>query len=59
MAKPLTRENLFKPTKSKRETRAANTDREAKSIIAAETAKRQEKTERLRRLRLAHEQQED
>ena len=53
MTHRITRENLFKPPKSRSETKAETTDSAARSIIEAEAAKRREKSERLKAERLA------
>jgi hypothetical protein len=55
MTKRITKENLFKPSKSRSETKADITDNAARAIIETEAAKRREKSERLRAARLAHE----
>ena len=55
MTVELTRENLFKPTPQRSENKADVTTRAARSILIAETAIREAKTERLRKARLAHE----
>lgn len=55
MPKRITKHNLFKPSKSKSETKADITDKAARSILDAEAAKRREKTEKLRAQRLAKE----
>jgi hypothetical protein len=55
MTKRITKENLFKPSKSRSETKADITDNAARAIIETEAAKRHEKSERLRAARLAHE----
>ena len=51
----LTRENLFKPTPQRSETKADVTTKAAQSILIVETAMREAKTERLRTARLAQE----
>jgi hypothetical protein len=53
MVKQVTRENLFKPSRT--ETKADKTDNAARAIIEAEAAKRREKSARLRAKRLANE----
>jgi hypothetical protein len=53
MVKRVTKENLFKPSRT--ETKADKTDSAARTIIEAEAAKRREKSERLRAKRLANE----
>lgn len=53
MTKRVTKENLFKPSKSKSETKADITDSAARAILDAEAAKRRAKSERLRAQRLA------
>lgn len=59
MTKPITKDNLFKPAKSKSETKADITDRAAQAIIDSEADKRRAKTERLKAQRLAQEQEEN
>ncbi len=56
MADTLTRDTLFKPNRSKAETKADITDRTARGIMDSEAAKREAKTERLRAARLAAEE---
>ena len=51
MKEHITKNNLFKPTVSRAETKDA--DRTATSIMDAEATKRREKTAKLRTLRLA------
>jgi hypothetical protein len=53
MTKRITKDNLFKPSIPKVETKGDITDRAAKSIMDAEAAKRREKTAKLRAQRLA------
>lgn len=53
------RKDLFKPSRSTKESKAAMTDRAARSILDAEAAKRQKKIEKLRNQRLAMEQREE
>ncbi|MGY6707306.1 MAG: hypothetical protein ACXIVF_03180 [Rhizobiaceae bacterium] len=48
----LTKDNLFRPTRSKAETKAQTTDNAARAIIDAEVDSREAKTERLRQARL-------
>lgn len=48
--KHLTKDTLFKPTKA--ESKQAMTDTAARSILEAEAAERQKKTDRLRKMRL-------
>lgn len=55
MAIELTKENFFKPTPQRSENKADVTTKAALSILIAETAIREAKTERLRKARLAHE----
>lgn len=50
-----TEHTLFKPPKSKSETKADVTDNAARAIIDDEVARREAKTARLRRARLAQE----
>lgn len=59
MTKSITKDNLFKPTKSKAETKADITDRTAQAILDTEAAKRREKTERLRAQRLAESDEDE
>ncbi len=56
MNKKITQHNLFRPTKSKSETKAEITDHTAKGIIAAETKARDAKSARLRAARLENEE---
>lgn len=51
-------EQGFKPAESRSETKAARTNHVARSILAAEVAKRDEKTKKLRKLRLANEKRQ-
>jgi hypothetical protein len=53
MKKPITKENLFKPTNSRSESKAETTNNAARAIIEAEARKRREKSERLRAQRMA------
>jgi hypothetical protein len=53
MVKRITKQDLFKPSKSRSETKADLTDNAARAIIEAEAANRREKTELLRAKRLA------
>ena len=55
MLKRITKENLFKPNKSRTESKADITNSIARAIIEVEAAKRRKKSERLRAQRLAHE----
>jgi hypothetical protein len=48
----ITKDNLFRPTRSKAETKAQVTDNAARAIIDAEADSREAKTERLRKARL-------
>ena len=50
--------NLSRPARSKAETKAEITDRTARAIIDAEAARREAKTEKLRRARLAREERD-
>ena len=50
-----TKQNFFKPTKVSAETRAADTNAAARGIVEQETRARDQKTEKLRALRLARE----
>ena len=59
MSKRITKDNLFKPAKSKSETKADITSRAAQTIMDAEAAKRREKTERLKAQRLAAEKKSE
>ncbi|MFN4272591.1 MAG: hypothetical protein ACK4F5_07245 [Aliihoeflea sp.] len=52
MSAIITKENLFRPTRSKAETKAQITDNAARAIIDAEVDSREAKTERLRKARL-------
>lgn len=52
MSAIITKENLFRPTRSKAETKAQITDSAARAIIDAEVDSREAKTERLRKARL-------
>ena len=52
MIKKINKDNLFKPAKSKSETKADITDRASQAIIDSEANKRREKTERLKAQRL-------
>ena len=58
MNKSLTKDPLFKPTQSKRETKSDITDRTARAILAEESAKSQAKTAKLRAARKKMEAQE-
>ena len=58
MTERTTRKNLFKPSRSTKENKAAMTDRAARSILDAEAAKRQKKIEKLRNQRLEMEKQD-
>lgn len=55
----LTKDNLFRPSKSKAESRADITDRTARAIIDAEAEGREAKTMRLRQARLKAEAGEE
>ncbi|MCG6859025.1 MAG: hypothetical protein LJE67_13275 [Salaquimonas sp.] len=55
MARKITTKNLFKPAPSKGESKAQITDRAVKQITDIEVEKRNAKTERLRKARLAQE----
>jgi len=48
----ITKDNLFRPTRSKAETKAQVTDNAARAIIDAEVDSREAKTERLRQARM-------
>lgn len=52
MTRHVNADNLFKPAKSKSETKADITDRAAQAIIDSEADKRRAKTERLKAQRL-------
>jgi hypothetical protein len=52
MSAIITKDNLFRPARSKAETKADITDSAARAIIDAEAEKREAKTERLRKARL-------
>jgi hypothetical protein len=52
MSSVITENNLFRPTRSKAETKAKVTDRAARTIIEAEAERRGVKTARLRQARL-------
>lgn len=51
----ITKDNLFRPTRSRAETKAEITDQIAKAIIEAEEKRQEEKTARLRKARLESE----
>ncbi|RCS24706.1 hypothetical protein DUT91_04300 [Phyllobacterium salinisoli] len=53
MSKKITRDNLFKPTRS--ESKSATTDNAARNILDTETSRREAKTARLKEARLAKE----
>lgn len=55
MSETATKESIFKPTKSKAETKSEITDRTARAVIDAEANARDAKTERLKAQRLAME----
>lgn len=55
MANSAKAEALFRPIRSKAESKHDTTDNAARSIIDAETARREAKTARLREARLAQE----
>ncbi|WP_336057955.1 hypothetical protein [Nitratireductor sp. CH_MIT9313-5] len=55
MSDTATKENIFKPAKSKAETKSEITDRAARAFIDAEANARDAKTERLKAQRLAME----
>ncbi|WP_309084547.1 hypothetical protein [Chelativorans sp.] len=57
MAK-VTRDNLFKPTLSRTETKSRTTDEVSRAITSAEVAQRERKTARLKAMRLAKEAEE-
>jgi hypothetical protein len=52
MNSAITKDNLFRPARSKAETKADVTDSTARAIIDAEIESREAKTERLRKARL-------
>ncbi|WEX07855.1 hypothetical protein [Chelativorans sp. AA-79] len=56
MSDVITQHNLFRPTRSKAETKADITDNTARAIIDAEAASREAKTARLRKARLEQEE---
>ena len=58
MTKVITRDNLFRPARSKAETKAEITDHTARAIIDAETERRETKSARLRQIRLEKEAEE-
>ena len=58
MTKNLTKDTLFKPARSKAETKADFTDRTVRAILDDEVAKRRAKTAKLRAARLEMETQE-
>ncbi len=58
MTDKLTKDTLFKPTRSKAETKAEITDRTVRAILDDEVAKRRAKTEKLRAARLAMESED-
>lgn len=55
MTKPIEPKGLFQPRRSTQESKAFNTDRTARNILAAEASLRAAKTARLREARLAQE----
>lgn len=55
MAKAITKDTLFKPSRSRAETKAEITDNAARAIIDAEAAAREAKSAKLRAARLARE----
>jgi hypothetical protein len=55
MAKPSMTSGLFAPLPNRAESKASTTDAAFRSIVSAEAAAREAKTERLRRARLKHE----
>ena len=55
MTGKLTKDTLFKPARSKAETKAEITDRTVREILDDEVAKRRAKTAKLRAARLAKE----
>jgi hypothetical protein len=57
MSRVITQDNLFRPVRSKAETKAEITDQTARSIVGAEAERRDAKTARLRKARLASEAQ--
>lgn len=58
MTRKLTKDTLFKPSRSKAETKAEITDRTVRAILDDEEAKRRAKTAKLRAARLAQEEQD-
>lgn len=52
MSRVITQDNLFRPVRSKAETKAEITDQTARSIVGAEAERRDAKTARLRKARL-------
>ena len=52
MSAIITKDNLFRPSRSKAETKAQVTDNAARAIIDAEVDSREAKTERLRQARM-------
>ncbi|WP_099864992.1 hypothetical protein [Pararhizobium haloflavum] len=57
MTEETTKDNLFRPSRSKAETKAEITDNAARAAIQAEVDRRESKTARLREARLAIEEQ--
>ncbi|WP_082143679.1 hypothetical protein [Nitratireductor soli] len=55
MTSPVTKHNLFKPTRPKAETKSETTNSIARAIIDAEAESREAKTLRLKKARLAME----
>ncbi len=58
MPRTLTKDTLFKPARSRLETKADITDRTVRTILDEEVAKRRAKTAKLRAARLEMESQE-
>ncbi len=53
-----TKDNLFRPTRTRAESKAEVTDRTARAIIDAEVQRREAKTEKLRQARIASEERD-
>lgn len=58
MTGTITKDNLFRPMRSKSETKAEITDSTARAIIGAEAERREAKTAKLREARLASEERD-
>lgn len=55
MTATISTHDLFRPTRTRSETKAESTDRSARAIIEAEAKRRESKTEKLRQARLERE----